>query len=354
MGAAAGSPEATGAVSAPDTAGGLAASIIIPAYNAARYIEGALASACAQTERRIEVLVVDDCSTDQTAALVRAAAERDGRVRLLRTVRNGGPAVARNLGLASARGAWIAILDADDCYEPRRLERLIALAEAQGADMCADNLLNVYESGECEPEPMLTTEQLPQPRRLSLTAFLEGNLVRSERRVSFGFLQPMVRRAFLESHGLRYDETLRFSEDYTFYVACLKAGASWWVTPEPMYRYLIREGSLTEVQTAKDLDRLRQLDRQLLADPVIVADPRLARVVGRHREDLDRRFYYRAFTDALKSRQWGGAARLSVHSSSAARLIALESLRQAPAILRKALRGGYRESRAKVPAEGSA
>jgi succinoglycan biosynthesis protein ExoO/succinoglycan biosynthesis protein ExoU len=325
----------------PASGSDLAASVVIPAFNAARFIESTLASVLGQTERRIEVLVVDDGSTDGTPALVESVAHRDARVRLLRTPRNGGPAAARNLGFATARGAWIAILDADDTFEPERLERLIAMGEAAGADLCSDNLLNVYEEGERRPEPMLAPELLAGPTRLFLADLFEGELGGSRRRASYGFMQPVFRRAFLENHGLRYDETLRFGEDFTFYVACLTAGASWWVTPEPMYRYLIRSGSLTESQASKDLDRLRRLDRELLADPAVRADARLTRAVRGHARKLDRNFYYRAFTDAVKARRWAAAMAVLTDSVSAVPLIALECLRQTPTIARKALMGGY-------------
>ena len=316
----------------------LAATIIIPAWNAARFIEGALSSACAQTERRIEVLVVDDCSTDDTADLVRAFAARDPRVRLLRTPKNGGPSAACNVGFAAARGEWIAILDADDTLEPERMERLVALGRERRADMCADNLLLVDEEGVRPSEPMLPVPASGGERRITLTAFFENNVGNSNRRTSYGFLQPMFRRAFLEQHGLRFDETKRFAEDFAFYVECLKAGAAWWMTPEPMYRYLIRKGSLTEAHGMADVDRLRDVDLALLADRALMSDPRLERSIRRHLAGLDRYRVYKPFTVALKAGQWRQAAAEFGRSSKAARLIASECLRQAPAVVSKVAR----------------
>jgi glycosyltransferase involved in cell wall biosynthesis len=101
-------------------------SVIIPAYNAERYVRSALNSALAQTYQQLEVLVVDDGSSDGTAAIVAAVAARDGRVQLWRQS-NRGVAAARNCALARAKGTLIAPLDADDLWHPEKLARQVAV-----------------------------------------------------------------------------------------------------------------------------------------------------------------------------------------------------------------------------------
>src|SRR5271166_1621513 len=123
----------------PCVAGPIRASVIVPAYNAGRFIAGAIQSAQAQSEARIEIVVIDDCSSDATAAIVQRLAEQDKRIRLIRMPANGGPAVARNAGLDAAQGEWIALLDADDKFVRSRLEQLIALGEQHRADIVSDN-----------------------------------------------------------------------------------------------------------------------------------------------------------------------------------------------------------------------
>jgi glycosyltransferase involved in cell wall biosynthesis len=100
-------------------------SVVIPAYNAERFIGTAIDSAAAQTHTRTEILVVDDGSTDGTAAVVRSKAARDERIRLI-SQPNLGVAAARNRGLAEARGAFFAPLDADDLWHPQKLELQLA------------------------------------------------------------------------------------------------------------------------------------------------------------------------------------------------------------------------------------
>lgn len=97
-------------------------SVIVPALNAARWIERTLASVQRQTVRDIEIIVVDDGSTDETAAIVRGAMRDDRRIRLIRQA-NGGVGRARNAGIAVARAPFVAPIDADDLWHPTRLER---------------------------------------------------------------------------------------------------------------------------------------------------------------------------------------------------------------------------------------
>lgn len=109
-------------------------SIVTPAFNAARTLPEAMDSVLAQTLGDWEWLIIDDGSTDATADLVRAAAASDPRIRALAVKGETGlPARARNLGLASARGAYIAFLDADDLWAPEKLEKQVAYLEAHPA-----------------------------------------------------------------------------------------------------------------------------------------------------------------------------------------------------------------------------
>jgi glycosyltransferase involved in cell wall biosynthesis len=97
-------------------------SCIVPVYNNAQYVAEALDSIFAQTYRPLEVIVVDDGSTDDTAAVVGRYSDRVTYIRQA----NGGPALARNRGLAAARGEFVAFLDADDWWHPEKLARQMA------------------------------------------------------------------------------------------------------------------------------------------------------------------------------------------------------------------------------------
>ncbi len=109
-------------------------SVVIAAYNAARWLDRTLHSARRQTYSRLEILVVDDGSTDATPAVVAAHCQDDPRVRLF-GISNSGVGAARNHGIAEARGEWIAPLDADDCWHPEKIARQVARMQAEGPGM---------------------------------------------------------------------------------------------------------------------------------------------------------------------------------------------------------------------------
>ena len=309
-------------------------SVIIPAYNAEAYIGEALASVSAQTLREIEIIVVDDASTDATAAEVEAASATDPRIRLLRQSVNAGPSAARNWAIDAARGTWIALLDADDTYLPDRLARLVTLADVRGADLCADNLLLARE-GSADPVPaMIPAAVLASERLLTLPEFIERNV--ADKRypaLNLGFLKPIIFRQFIIANAIRYNEAVRFAEDFALYVDCFQAGASWWLTPYAGYRYRLRPGSLTHIQTVADLAALRRKQRHLLE--AARGDAGLTKLIARHARSVDRNYYYRAFTDAIKAKRYAAAQQELFASSNSAWLIAEEVVRQLPTLIKK-------------------
>jgi glycosyltransferase involved in cell wall biosynthesis len=104
-------------------------SIIIPAYNASKYIARTLDSACAQTYSNLEIIVVNDGSTDGTPRIVAEAMISDPRIRMITTV-NRGVAEARNIGIEMAAGSYLAFLDADDLWHPTKIEKQVRALEA--------------------------------------------------------------------------------------------------------------------------------------------------------------------------------------------------------------------------------
>jgi glycosyltransferase involved in cell wall biosynthesis len=142
-------------------------SVVIPVYNGARFLDAALASVFAQTYRPIEVIVVDDGSTDTTPAVV----ARWPQVRSVRQ-ENAGVAAARNTGLALAGGDFVALLDADDVWEPDKLARQIAHLDAHpGLGYVCSRYRNFLEPGHARPD-WLSAKQLAEEHIGSLSSFL--------------------------------------------------------------------------------------------------------------------------------------------------------------------------------------
>jgi glycosyltransferase involved in cell wall biosynthesis len=319
------------------------ASIIIPAYNAAGTLEAAIASAMAQTERDIEILVVDNGSKDQTSEIMDRLAAQDERIRTFKMPSNFGPSGARNLAFDNARGEWIAILDADDRFHPSRLATLLALGERTAADFVVDNLFVCREGGGGLDKPMLSHEVVAEPREVSFTEFMEHSLGKRgvPRGVSWVGLKPVWRRTFLSGTNIRYDEGCFWGEDYLIYIASFLNGATLWVTPEPLYYHTIRYGSLTDNPRLEDLQRVVEADLALLGHQQVVSNPRLRHAVKRHHDVHERWFQYLRFAIALKSRHAMRAAWLLVRGKTVIRTIAAHLVLDSLAYLRH-IRGSPR------------
>lgn len=124
-------------------------SVIIPCFNSSAYILSTIRSALNQTYKSIEVLVIDDCSTDNTAAIVDELAARTPHLRLIRSPENSGtPARPRNLGVQHARGEWVAFLDADDLWHPQKLEMQMVLLNESGRLMCSTAMLDFTDESQ--------------------------------------------------------------------------------------------------------------------------------------------------------------------------------------------------------------
>jgi len=208
-------------------------SFVIASHNSVPFLEAAILSALAQQDVRVEVLVIDDGSSDGSDRLARQLAAGDPRIRCFTTPRNLGPGGARNIGITEMRGRWFAVLDSDDLVTPDRSRTLIDAAEAAGADMVADDL-------EMFGEGMETRRFLEGSPLRGATIDLETYFDQSrlyDKRPNPGFLKPMIARDLLSRSDVHYDERLRVAEDDDLVIRLLLAGARYQVVGSAHYRY---------------------------------------------------------------------------------------------------------------------
>ena len=115
--------------------------VVMPAYNSAKYISATIESVLNQKFIDYELLVINDCSKDETVKVVEEFVNRDSRIRLINLSENrGAPAAPRNLGIRQAKGSWIAFLDSDDIWHPNKLQRQIEMLEKTGARFCSTQM----------------------------------------------------------------------------------------------------------------------------------------------------------------------------------------------------------------------
>lgn len=243
-------------------------SFIIAAYNAAETLARAIDSALDQRGVSVEVIVADDCSSDDTRAI--AARYADRNVCLIALLRNGGPSAARNAAIAAATGRWLAVLDSDDMVEPNRLQRMIARAEQAGAEIAVDNLRVVRADG-TPAETMFAESALAEMPVLTLPAFIRSNAL-FQTTHNFGYLKPIFQRAFIERHHLRFDEALKIGEDYVFLASAMSLGGSCVIEPVAGYDYHIREGSISRVLSLHHIDAMIEGDKSFLRKHTLDAE----------------------------------------------------------------------------------
>ena len=210
-------------------------SVVIPAYQSKATIGDAVASALAQTCPPHEVIVVDDGSTDDLAGELSPYLDRISVIRK----ENGGAASARNLGVAAASGDFLAILDADDVWHPRRLEALEELAAARAdLDIISSDTWFVLDGQRVgrfyAANPFSVTDQ-----RIAIL------------RNCFVGCCPAVRLARFRAIG-GFDERLRAAEDWDCWIRLILDGATAGLVDEPLLEYRLHPGSLTS-------DRVRSL-----------------------------------------------------------------------------------------------
>ena len=207
--------------------------ILMPAYNAAAYIEHTVDSILRQSFGDLLLIAVDDGSTDETGAILARLAASDSRV-LPITVENGGPAAARNRALAAvpAGTEYLMFSDADDEYAPDAVR--YALEKARGADLAlmgfsireSDGTTRLYT----EPEEHLTAETLGA----ALGRLYKANLLNQ-------VWGKLFRASLVLDSGLRFED-YRWGEDRLFLYACLERARSVAVLPESAYTYIMHPG----------------------------------------------------------------------------------------------------------------
>ena len=206
-------------------------SVVVPARNAGRYIRRTLESALNQTHRAFEIIVVDDGSEDETAAIVTEMAGREPRIRLIRTQKIGVSA-ARNLAIAAACSDLIATLDADDLWHPEKLAKQLSVMHASGPHV---GVVYCWSAGIDDDDHII----LPAWTR----SFAAGDVLRDI--VVTGIVgngsTPLIRRKFIEAAG-GYDVDLELCEDWKFYTA-LAGVCEFAVIPECLIGYRLRRDS---------------------------------------------------------------------------------------------------------------
>ncbi len=211
-------------------------SIIMAAYNAEKTINQAISSVLNQTYPNFELLVINDCSKDETAKLVKDIAAKDSRVRLISNAKNSGVSYTRKHGLKEAKGSWIAILDSDDAWAPEKLEKQISLQERMNADLLFTGSAFMDSGG----QPI--DWYLHAPEEVTYRQLLKQNVLSNS--------SVLVRKELYAKHYAIGDG---MHEDFAIWLSILKEGKKAYGVDEPLLIYRIAKSSKSgnKVKAAK-------------------------------------------------------------------------------------------------------
>lgn len=207
-------------------------SIIMPAYNAEYYIEEAIRSVMAQTVADWELLVLDDCSADQTRSIVEKLAAEDGRIRLIcREENSGGAAKVRNQGLDLCGGDFIAFLDSDDVWHPEKLKLQLDRLQETGAALCYSSYAVIDADGNPAKSDYIV------PESTDFEKLLRENVI--------GCSTVLMRRESMEKYRFNTDF---YHEDYILWLQLLKDGYRAVGCPDVLVKWRF-------IQTSRSFDK---------------------------------------------------------------------------------------------------
>jgi glycosyltransferase involved in cell wall biosynthesis len=216
-------------------------SIIIPAYNAAQYIAETILSVQQQSYSNWELIIIDDGSTDNTAAIVKEIAEKDKQISYY-FQKNAGVSTARNAGIEKAKGAFFAFLDADDLWLPHNLEIKIQALEKENKDWLYSNCINLYKDGREENKICQTPADLFESLLL-----WDGKVMTAPSGL-------LLRKGCLEK-GCRFDKNFSTAADQDFVFQLAKSFKGMHL-PQITWKYRILEQSMSRNISLMEKDHI--------------------------------------------------------------------------------------------------
>ncbi len=211
---------------------GCKVSVVIPFYNGIAYLEACVRSVQAQTLREIEILLVDDGSTDGSGDLADRLAREDARIRVIHR-QNQGPSATRNAGIDASGGDYIGFVDADDLIEPQMYEKLYDAAVSLSCEIVTCTYNSFRETGLIA----VTKPQFPMHTRLS-PAQIRAQMPRmiGDRSLQFTW-RNLYAASLLRDRQIRYDPQIRIGEDAVFNMECFLRADGVAAIPDCLYHY---------------------------------------------------------------------------------------------------------------------
>lgn len=230
-------------------------SIIVPTYNVEKYIRTCIESILAQTYRNIEVIIVNDGSTDQSLAVISDLICSHHNIKVINQ-KNQGLSVARNTGIDAATGKYIAFVDPDDKIKPDFVSSLYQIADKTGADIVRGSFRDFNGN---IPKGWVPDFNVPTNYgTIVLDQFLSSN-------ISFVVWSSIYRLDFINSNHIRFTPGILF-EDADFTIRAYMLAKLVATSPEPNYAYRInRPGSILTTKTTKNAQKMSLSEEKIIS-----------------------------------------------------------------------------------------
>ena len=231
-------------------------SIVIPVYNAEKYIENCINSAIHQTYDDVEILVINDGSTDSTESILK---KFENKIKVINK-KNGGTASALNMGIKNMTGEWFKWLSADDILKTDAIEKLVFEIQKLGKD--AENHL-FYSNYDLIDTNGKIIDTFDEPNNNSLAPF-QRNIILLHHYYGNGTTSIMHKSIFNKC-GL-FDETLGYKDDYEFWLrCCLLYGCELYLVNENLAQYRIHESQLTKKRYDEGLEQIEHIKSKIIS-----------------------------------------------------------------------------------------
>ena len=225
-------------------------SIIVPVFNVEKYLERCVDSLLNQTYKELEIILVDDCSTDNSPVLCDELAKRDERIKVIHKQNNEGAGCARNTGLDIASGDYIMFLDSDDYLDLKTCCSVKAALEDNNADICCFLCANIYSNQVVKNNPfesmqVFEGEEIPSKLLASCIAPKE-NSTKNEIGLGLSANMGIYKARQINENNIRfYSEREYLNEDVLFKIELFKSAEKIVVLPDNFYNYFHNSGTLS-------------------------------------------------------------------------------------------------------------
>lgn len=225
-------------------------SIIMPIYNAEKYLEQGIQSIIKQTYKQLEIILVDDGSTDKSRKIIEAAKQRDSRISSIFQTQQGAP-TARNAGCKVSAGEYLYFMDSDDYLPETAIEKMVLEGLKYASDLVIGQYQFINEAGEWLGESSFIEE---------LGISLEGKATKQQLSLCPPFPgNKLYRASMIKENGIQFAD-VRVAQDLNFYLKVLLFAVNPIVIEDSVYYYRVRSGSISHSYGSKMLDVITSLE----------------------------------------------------------------------------------------------